>query len=127
MRNSRIRPLVGGFVFMAVYALLGAPPAYAQSCGSMDFYCHQDTDNDGFPDDVDQCPNEPGTDNGCPRNTFCEGANYVAFAAGSVAFVAGLAASGVVSAPVALPTAVLAGLVALGAGTVSLACTLGGH
>ena len=94
----------------------------------MDFYCHPpDTDNDGFPDDVDQCPNEAGTDNGCPSNGFCDGANYVAFAAGSVAFVAGLAASGVASAPVALPIAVLSGLVALGAGTVSLACTLGGH
>ena len=79
MQNSRLRPLVGVSTDSRLSTLCWARRRHTlQSCDSMDFYCHPpDTDNDGFPDDVDQCPNEAGDRTmAALANGFCDGANY---------------------------------------------------
>jgi hypothetical protein len=74
MKRSRAKPLRGAFLFMAVFALFGAPSAPmvgliptvggdALACG--DTYMNaggnpsNDMDCDGTPDNVDPCPNDP--------------------------------------------------------------------
>ena len=122
--ENRVRPLIGGFLFMALFGLFGTPSApiaemlpgiggdalaSCQQSGYM-WDAPSDIDCDGIPDGSDECPADPA--NSCADACYTDGFNSAFIGGIAVTLtVAGIALSATgVGAPVGFGLGLVGGI-----------------